>query len=974
MVPSAHFRSALIIVLIFVIRVAGQSLDSTFIAQLPEGAAANALAIQSDGKVIVGLHFSNASNTNLVATNEVSLVRLNTDGSLDHTFSRVPHSGDIFTRTVRSVAVDTNGSVFAAGFFQVPGASLHRRIVKLNQDGTVDESFQATVDGGRVQRILLLPDGKLYVCGVFQAISGTAITNIARLQTNGAVDTSFRAAGFSGSSSQLSVDGIALQPDGRIVIGGDFNYLGGVYCGNITRLNSDGTRDASFGAVGLMSTPTPDGFSYFPYFSGVSRQEDGKVIVSGRFRGANGVLRTNIVRLETNGTVDPTFLAPAPDDYSTAIQGIVIAPDQRLFAYGSFNKYGGNQVGAMVLLNTNGSQDVAFNAGEMGHLFEPEGPLYSANPLALLIDGTGKLLLGADFNYVNGLARNTVARFTMNANPGTIQFVSTNIVTGEDDTAVMLTVTRLDGRSGTVSAQFGTSGGNAVPGLDFVATTGVVTYADGEFAPKIFSVPLLDDVVMGPAKTFNVVLSNPSNGVAIGSPPFTTVTIVASDGPGSIDSTFRPGMATLSIPYCTSLCFERSSVWELAQQSDGKIIVGGSFNPLGGPENIARLNADGSPDSSFQAGTGASDTVYALAVQPDDKILIGGRFDIVNGVAQPYLARLNADGSLDQTFVFGSGPDYDVEALALQSDGRIIVAGSFWEFSGQPLTNVVRLNTNGSIDATFVAQIGGYPSVYGMALDAQDRIYIVGDFEFVAGVPRHNIARLLPNGGLDASFVPPSGANAVDSEVYSVLPRANGKVLIGGYFDHIGGAERYGFAQLNAGGSLDATFVPPLGKPSFVESGIAEQADGKILIGGYFSDLPNEAVRRLNSDGSLDTSFPTCMTGNNSDWVSSILVQPHGSILVGGDFDRLGDFVRHNVARLVSSVPSALRVSAIDATHVRLAWPAVLSNNVVEASATLAPGTWQDLTNSPVRAGSELLVTNETSAEPKFFRLRRPAP
>ena len=128
---------------------------------------------------------------------------------------------------------------------------------------------------------------------------------------------------------------------------------------------------------------------------------------------------------------------------------------------------------------------------------------------------------------------------------------------------------------------------------------------------------------------------------------------------------------------------------DIARQPDGKVIVVGEFTTFNGQSRnrIARLNADGTLDTSFNVGTGANGTVAAMLVQPDGKIIIGGYFTQYNGAARGLLARLNADGTLDTSFVpltFGSTPGWRVESLALQPDGKILVGGSFY-FSGPTL-------------------------------------------------------------------------------------------------------------------------------------------------------------------------------------------------------------------------------------------------------------------------------------------------
>src|SRR5205814_393887 len=193
------------------------------------------------------------------------------------------------------------------------------------------------------------------------------------------------------------------------------------------------------------------------------------------------------------------------------------------------------------------------------------------------------------------------------------------------------------------------------------------------------------------------------------------------------------------------------------------------------------------------------------------------------------------------------------------------------------------------------------------------------------------------------------------------------------YFTKLGGEIRNGLAQLNTNGSLDTGFVPDLGEYSAVESAIAAQPDGKIIIGGFFSGETAEGVRRLNSDGSTDISFATALLSDDNGWISAALVQWDASIMVGGNFDKISDVRRHNVARLIGMVDPALRISAVDTAHVRLTWPVALSNYIVEVSAGLQGAEWQPVTNSCVQIGKDLTVTNDARA-PQFFRLKRLVP
>ena len=128
----------------------------------------------------------------------------------------------------------------------------------------------------------------------------------------------------------------------------------------------------------------------------------------------------------------------------------------------------------------------------------------------------------------------------------------------------------------------------------------------------------------------------------------------------------------------------------LALQPDGKILIGGAFLFFNGTarNRLARLNADGTLDLTFNPGSGANDFVSAIAVQPDGKIIIGGAFTIYNGSSRLRIARLNSDGSVDPTF--GGVPDDVVRAIVVQPDGKILIGGDFFLYNGSSRNHIVR--------------------------------------------------------------------------------------------------------------------------------------------------------------------------------------------------------------------------------------------------------------------------------------------
>src|SRR5262249_9377294 len=139
---------------------------------------------------------------------------------------------------------------------------------------------------------------------------------------------------------------------------------------------------------------------------------------------------------------------------------------------------------------------------------------------------------------------------------------------------------------------------------------------------------------------------------------------------GSLDGTFDPGSGT------------DDNIWVVSLQTDGRIVAGGNFTFARGStrNHIARFNSDGSLDTSFNQGPGPSDTVSAIAQQTDGKLIIGGTFSRFGTTYRQYLARLTINGNLDTTFISGNGPDNFVNAIAIQPDGKVVFGGQFLNF------------------------------------------------------------------------------------------------------------------------------------------------------------------------------------------------------------------------------------------------------------------------------------------------------
>ena len=281
-----------------------------------------------------------------------------------------------------------------------------------------------------------------------------------------------------------------------------------------------------------------------------------------------------------------------------------------------------------------------------------------------------------------------------------------------------------------------------------------------------------------------------------------------------------------------------------AIQSDGKILVGGTFTTFNGVtvNRIVRLNTDGTRDTSFATGTGANSTVQTIAIQPDGKILVGGYFTTFNGVTVNRIVRLNSDGTRDTSFATGTGANSTVLTFAIQPDGKILVGGGFTTFNGVTVRHRVRLNTDGTRDTSFTTVISTSSTVRTIAIQSDGKILVGGDFHIFNGVTAVRIVRLNTDGTTDTSFVRTPGANIIP--VRTIAIQSDGKILVGGDFTAFNGVTAVRIVRLNANGTVDTSFITGSGANSTVST-IAVQSDGKILVGGGFSSINNIVRSRI---------------------------------------------------------------------------------------------------------------------------------
>jgi uncharacterized delta-60 repeat protein len=339
-------------------------------------------------------------------------------------------------------------------------------------------------------------------------------------------------------------------------------------------------------------------------------------------------------------------------------------------------------------------------------------------------------------------------------------------------------------------------------------------------------------------------------------------------------------------------------------QSDGDILYGGNFTTWNGAtaNRVVRLNSNGTTDTDFltNLGSGANNYTNDFAIQSDGKIVVGGSFTSWNGVTTNRVVRLNADGTKDTTFAtnIGTAANGTVAEVEFQSDGKIVLGGNFPTWNGVTVNRIVRLNSDGTRDTAFTTATGSAVatgSVSGLLLQSDGKILVSGSFATWKGNTVGGIVRLNSDGTQETAFTTNNGTGADSggtNAIRSLAIDANGKILIGGQFNLWNSVAAKNFTRLNADGSLDTAFNTNVGTgPAGGVNEIVVQSSGKVVVAGMFTFWNSSSVgfrARLTDTGTLDTTLLTMGVNNvfASIWVAKI--DGSGKIIFGGDMTHYG--------------------------------------------------------------------------------------
>jgi uncharacterized delta-60 repeat protein len=780
-----------------------------------------------------------------------ALTRYLPNGTLDSSFN---FSRDF--KAVRGPADAGNGKLYLSAIQYTYGAKDREQVMRLNSDGSIDSSFTPAVVGGSdpypdVWRIRMQQDGKVLVAGFFTTFAGAARNGIVRLMPDGTVDASFAPVSIDGGS----LWSILLQPDGNILIAGNFFNVNGVDNRGIARLKSDGSLDGSFQGTGFTRNSSAP-------IRGLAIQNDGKIVMSGRFQISPGFSRAPLVRIDATGSVDATFTPTTNLGNFVTGRNLLVQPDQKIVA----------AVGSTVYrFNTNGTVDNTFHQPvTVDTSFPPAGQV---GGLTTTVDfqADGHILLGGIFTDVDppsppdnshfGVARlnsdGTVDPGLTSSHKTGVENVPSSFARLDDGSTLVSFGVKIDpafpynvGRllpNGSRDPNFtlSSSDPNGFLSGGFSAL-GFEQMADGKFfvfGSKEFFFPF----------TYAKVLPNGAQDTGFATDSFVPVfqraialadgKVLLSAGTDTESTLFGalsrlredgPGDTTFGLPesiFSTEVTrLDTGELFEiyvgtrvLAVQSDGKILL--EYFASDRLFHFVRLNADGSIDGAFPETTF---TPFDLSV--NFPIV----FDpVMNSTAQPI------DGAWTASL-----PLLDAH---VQSDGRIVIVGQFTSFNGTPARGLVRLNANGTIDNTFNPGGGAqwtqttetttaFPSVDNIEPQADGKLLITGTFEAFNGVAAPGIASLNPDGSVDTSFVAPAVRDKHALGQTALAPQRDGSFLLSG---------AYSFPNETTAPSLLRLIGPTPGVVGNVSTRLPVGTDDNVLIEGFIVQGPAGSTKKI---------------------------------------------------------------------------------------------------------------------------------
>ncbi len=731
----------------------GQVIDEGFLPIIKGAPRVFAIEMQPDDKVLL------AGEISVVGTTPVNrLIRLNAEGTLDNTFN-TEDFGSIYAIYFEP----TEEKIYIGGQFEG-----YNDLVRLNLDGSIDRSFELGIELSYVSNIDQQSDGQLIIMSFTPSNQ-----NLIRIDKNGHLDQdfTFNQIYFGGSVANNDLEVLAND---KIVIAVDYIKINDVEYNQIVQLNADGTLDNDFD-IGT----GPYSADYF-YSRNISEFEDGDLLISGRFSEFNGNVASGVVKLNPDGSLDDTFVLPGTTGSVFGDEVVAKLDNNNKILIGGII-YGSGVQYKTIRLNSDGTSDGTYVTGIYdisNHVDEIYLPVFGFN-------SSDEIYIGGSQATLNNVTQYGLSKVD---NDGNVIGTFDASLGGQ---AKINAIEFLDNGKALIGGNFIGIGNEYANYLAMLNDDGTL---DSDFQMNLGE---------GPNREVFSIAQNGDGDFIVGGAfnkfeSTTTGALIKIGSDGTRDATFDPDVYVGYVgPGIEAIEFD----------SEGKILIGGNFSYVNGTNiyGLARLNVDGTIDGSFNSTNALDAKAYIkdIEIREDDKIIAGGHYYLSSSSPGGILVRFNADGTFDDTF----SNDYDlselyIQAVELKSDNSIVIGG----YSQTNAANLVILDEDGILINDQSISVGqSWESINSIILLDDNNALLGGEFNNINSVQVDDLVKVSLDGALDSevNYLFNDNGNYYSS-LNSIKLLADNRLLASGYFRGVDNESAYGLVILN----LDAPSAP----------------------------------------------------------------------------------------------------------------------------------------------------------------------